>query len=204
MRLISVGVLVATVALVSLASRSISGQTGAATAKAPATAKSYVPPRTADGQPDLQGVWGYATITPLERPAEFADKPVLSQEEAVQLERRTAEIQNRDRRDHADTAERGSDGRTDLDRAYNEFWWDKGKNVVGTKQTSLIVDPPDGKIPPLTAAGQQRTAALRGLQTASARRGTDWPHLRLLRRSSARRAVPVVGRCRTADGTGSL
>src|SRR5206468_5859766 len=65
--------------------------------------------------------------------------------------------------------ERASDGRTDLDRAYNEFWWDKGTKVVSTKQTSLIVDPENGKLPPLTPDGQKRAEARRGLTTNSAR-----------------------------------
>jgi hypothetical protein len=105
----------------------------------------------------------------LERPAELADKSVLTDEEAAELERRTAVIQDRDRRDHAATTERGSDGRSDLDRAYNQFWWDFGTKTVATKQTSLIVDPPNGRIPPLTPEGQQRARANRGLTTNAAR-----------------------------------
>jgi hypothetical protein len=111
--------------------------------------------RTADGHPDLQGIWGYATITPLERPAELAGKAVLSDQEAAALERQNAELQNRDRRDHANTTDRGSDGRSDVDRAYNQFWWDFGTTTAG-KQTSLVVDPPDGRIPPLVASAQTR------------------------------------------------
>jgi hypothetical protein len=140
-----------------------------APAEKPPTAPAYKVPLTADGQPDLQGVWGYATITPLERPAELGEKQVLTDEEAADLERRTAEIQDRDRRDNANTGQRGSDGRTDLDRAYNQFWWDFGTKTVATKQTSLVVDPPNGRIPPLTPEGQSRVRANRGLTTNSAR-----------------------------------
>src|SRR5262249_17997371 len=72
-------------------------------------------------------------------------------EEAAEFERRTLEQRNPDRRDGGAQA--------DVGRAYNQFWWDYGTKVVGSKRTSLIVDPPDGRIPPLTPEGQKRADA---------------------------------------------
>jgi hypothetical protein len=109
-------------------------------------------PRAADGHPDLQGVWNFSTITPLERPAEFADKPVLTEQEARELEQRTMERSNRDNRDRTNAD-------ADVASAYNEFWWDRGVHaarVNGKVRSSLIVDPPDGKLPALTPDGQAR------------------------------------------------
>jgi hypothetical protein len=108
-------------------------------------------PRTPDGRPDLQGVWSYATLTPLERPAELAGKEFLTEREAADYEQRTLRENNRDRRDGSAEA--------DVTRAYNDFWWDRGTKVVVTRRTSLVVDPPDGRIPPLTPEAQKRAAA---------------------------------------------
>jgi hypothetical protein len=115
-------------------------------ARTAAAAKNWTPPRTPWGEPDLEGIWSYATITPLERPAEQAGREVLSDEEvaAVDEEARTGA----DRRDGTPEA--------DLARAYNALYYDRGKSLG---RTSLIVDPPDGRLPPLTPEGQRRRAA---------------------------------------------
>jgi len=97
--------------------------------------KSWTPGRTADGQPDLQGVWTNPTITPFERPSELAGKAVLTEQEAAQIEKSAAQ----NRVDRAPAA--GDVGN------YNQFWFDSGTKVVSTHQTSLVVDPPDGRVP---------------------------------------------------------
>jgi hypothetical protein len=108
-------------------------------------------PIAADGHPDLSGLWDYRTVTPLERPNEFGDKEVLSESEAAEFEQRSVESRNQDRRDGA-----GTDA--DVARAYNDFWWDRGTKAVGTRRTSLIVDPVDGRIPALTPEGRKRAS----------------------------------------------
>jgi hypothetical protein len=141
----NVAVLQAVIVIVSLAMAAPAAQTSAAMAK-----KTTAAPRTAWGDPDLQGRWNNTTMTPLERPNQFAGKAVLSEEEAAGFQRQELERNNADRRDGA--------SRADVDRAYNEMWFDRGK-LTKTMRTSLVIDPSDGRIPPFTPEGQQREAA---------------------------------------------
>jgi hypothetical protein len=102
--------------------------------------------RTPDGQPDLQGTWTNATITPFERPVALKDKAFLTEAEAAAMERQTAE-----RRARADGA-----AQPGVVVSYNDFWSDSGTKVVATRQTSLVVDPPDGRVPIVAAAERRR------------------------------------------------
>jgi hypothetical protein len=119
-----------------------------ASAKRPQAAKAgkWTPLRTPWGEPDLQGVWSYATITPLERPDSKAGTGVLSDEEVAILDKEART--GADRRDGTPEA--------DLARAYNAFWYDRGKS---DGRTSLIVDPADGRLPSLTPEGRSRQTA---------------------------------------------
>ncbi|MEQ1911945.1 MAG: hypothetical protein ABMA15_24205, partial [Vicinamibacterales bacterium] len=94
--------------------------------------------RTAWGDPDLQGTWTNETITPFERPTDLANKPFLSPAEAAALEARAA-----GQRDTADDAP----ARSGDVGSYNQAWFDSGTKVVSTLQSSLVVDPPDGRVP---------------------------------------------------------
>ena len=156
--LVSTAVFAGLIALASLASIPLAAQAQKT------TAKPWIPPRTADGKPDLQGIWNYSTLTPLERPAELAGKAVFSEDEAVEFERRTLQNRNVDLNRQTTVTARGVINGTpeteDLASAYNEFWWDRGTRIVGTRRTSLVVDPPDGRVPPLTPEAQKRMAAL--------------------------------------------
>ncbi len=113
--------------------------------------ESYEPPRLPHGAPDLQGVWSNAVLTPLERPADLADKPVLTLEEAQEYERQRLAAADRDTR--------VDDNEADAAKAYNNFWSEAGNNVVRTLRTSLIVDPPNGRVPELTEAAKRKLAA---------------------------------------------
>jgi len=115
-----------------------------------AAPETWAPPHTRDGQPDLEGIWTNATLTPLERPADLANKEFLTEQEAAEFAQKALRDVDGDRRDGGSA--------TDVNRAYNEFWRDRGK-VVPDRRTSLIVDTPDGRIPALTPAGQKLAAA---------------------------------------------
>jgi hypothetical protein len=106
------------------------------------------PLQTADGQPDLQGIWSNATITPLERPADLAGKQTFTAQESAAYEKQAAERNNADRR--------GTNTETDVAGGYNNFWFDRGTKGVRTGRTSLIVDPPDGRVPALLPEAEKR------------------------------------------------
>jgi len=144
--LVPMSALAAAAATVLLAPAPVAGQANTRVA-----AKTWTAPRTADGQPDLQGLWTNATITPFERPKDLAGKEFFTEEEAAAYEKRVAANSNRDRR--GDTAE------ADVAGAYNDFWFDRGNKIVPTRRTSLVVDPPDGKVPPLTPEAQKAATA---------------------------------------------
>jgi hypothetical protein len=148
----------------SLASVVVTGQSRSAGAPA---AKKSTPPLTAWGKPDLEGVWDFRTVTPLERPSDLAGKEVLTAAEAAALEEQAA-------RNRVDRAPRAGNPGT-----YNQFWFDFGTDVVETKRTSLIIDPPDGRLPALTAEAQKRKAAdeeaRRGIEQDEPTPG-DWVH----------------------------
>lgn len=118
---------------------------GAQSQKPPAKARAL---RTVDNHPDLQGVWTFGTMTPLERPDELVGKN-LTPEEIAQYEKQAIESRDADRRVAV-----GTDA--DVSKAYNQFWYES-KRLVGNR-TALIVDPPDGRIPALTPAGKARLA----------------------------------------------
>ena len=111
------------------------------------------PPRTGWGQPDLRGMWDFRTLTPLQRPGRMADKEFLTDEEAALFVQRTLQERDKDRR--------YENARLDVEFAYNQFWWDYGTTITDDKRTSLIVDPPDGRIPDLTPEAQERARAPR-------------------------------------------
>ncbi len=107
------------------------------------TPKKYTVPRTADGHPDLQGNWTNATLTPLQRLPQFAEKPTISEAEATKFEK--AQTDNT----YAD--KRSNNAEQDRDHAYNALFFDRGTQLArvdGQARTSLIIDPADGHVPP--------------------------------------------------------
>ncbi|HET9834162.1 MAG TPA: hypothetical protein VFP91_20705 [Vicinamibacterales bacterium] len=128
--------------------------------------KRYNPPRTPWGDPDLQGVWNDATSTPLQRPNGVKD--VLTDEEAADFQASLANDLTRDRRDG------GAD--VDVNRAYNDHWMDARRlKITADHRTSLIVDPPDGRIPPAVSLSPERQAARAARAAANTRFNAGLP-----------------------------
>jgi hypothetical protein len=121
----------------------------------PVTAVAQSTARTPWGDPDLQGTWDFTTITALERPAQFAGREFLTEGEAAALEKQINE--QRYKTEESSPGSLGGVPRAETDPGiYNLAWWwgPNGRKLVPSRRSSLVVDPPDGRIPPLTSQAQ--------------------------------------------------
>ncbi len=144
--------ILAGVALTSpLAAQNQTGLNAVEKAAAALAPKGWTVPRTADGKPDLQGIYNNGTITPFERPTALGDKAFFTPTEAAEYTKRVLANRNMDRRDGSATE--------DVTRAYNDLFWDRGTEITRTLQTSIVVEP-NGKMPPLLPEVQKRVEAM--------------------------------------------
>ena len=139
----------------------LAAATLAAQGSAPPTPRSNPVPRTSWGKPDLSGTWSFATVTPFERP-EGVTSEFLTEAEIAEIERKAIIA--------ATDEARGATASADVAGAYNDFWWDRGTRVAGGR-TSLISDPPNGRMPPLTPAAQKFADSAEAKRIQDTRRG---------------------------------
>jgi hypothetical protein len=177
--------LIASAAAILLMSAPLTGQVKSATVAA--AARIWTQPRTTDGQPDIQGIWNNSTLTPLERPRDLGAKQFFTTQEAAEREKSLINQNDGDRRD-------GS-AQQDVDRAYNQLFYDRGTSFArldGQIPTSLIIDPPEGRIPPLTPEAAKTEAARR---EARSKRGPadSWTDRNLAERCLTRSAPKLPG-----------
>src|SRR3954466_5695012 len=153
-RLVSTGALSIAIVVVSITAETVAGQT------ASGAANSYTAPRTADGRPDISGVWSHNAATPFERPKELEGRAFLTEQEVANLKKNAAELFN----GNTDAAfgdsvflaalrKNDNFNSTDSTGNYNHFWL---VDREFDNRTSLINDPKDGKLPALTANAQQQ------------------------------------------------
>ncbi len=170
-------------ALASLAGISGSAQTSRALANgSTASPKTWTAPRTPDGQPDLQGLWTNATMTPLERPRALGDKAFFTEAERDAYQKRLLQEVSTDRRD--------GPAEVDVNRSYNELWRERGGLLL---RTSLIVDPPDGRLPPLTPEAQARAKARAAERRVTPDGSEPWTDYNLAVRCVTRGAPKLPG-----------
>src|SRR5271166_2372999 len=143
-----------TAAVISASTDRTSAQAPPSFTAAPAPAAA---PKTAWGEPDLQGIWTDETTTPLQRPAKYANQEFFTAAERAELDRVRSEVLSRERR-----AERGTE--RDVSGSYNNVFVSFKRTGA---RTSLIVDPPDGRMPPLTPDAQRLAGAEREFRLAT-------------------------------------
>jgi len=144
---------------VTVAAIIVAGAVASAQVKSPGvrpSGKVWTQSRTKDGQPDIEGIWNNSTLTPLERPKTLGNKRFFTEQEAAEQLKRVLQQNDGDRRDGSAEA--------DVNRAYNQLFYDRGDSFAkmdGQILTSMIIDPEDGRIPPLTPEAQKREASRR-------------------------------------------
>ena len=170
--LTSVGLLAVVISVVSLTPAPAAGQALPTAVRNSDAADTWTVSRTRWGDPALQGTYTNKTITPLERPDEVGERELFTEEEAAARDEDAATRADRPPRE-------GSPG------TYNAFWWDRGK-ILPSRRTSLVVDPPEGRLPALTPEGQKRADIPRT-------RGADSPEDRhLYERCIIRHSLPAA------------
>ena len=144
-------VIAVVVGAILLIASSIAGERLVAQSGPAAKAATAKPPRTPWGHPDLQGTWDYRTITPLERGQQYGDRQFMTDEEVKVLEQRAAKRMDEPPPDEAPAG-----------TVHAAYWTDPGRNVDDDRRTSLIVDPPNGRVPPLVSATTGRAGGRGG------------------------------------------
>jgi hypothetical protein len=156
-------------ALVLMLAVTVTGQTPGQRAKPAAAKKVWTPPRTPDGHPDLQGVWTNATITRMERLPEFNGKLNLTEDEAAKFEK--ADHEAAEEKPGVESVNLGGQVFSGTNAGYNVLFIDRGSELArvdGVKRSSLIVDPPDGRVPTVARGGGRGTGGGRGAAAGGA------------------------------------